>query len=87
MPLCFIDLQNFFYLQVKSVIAPGQPFGQILVDRGFGDAEVSGGIANGRPVFCDVLGQIAGSFFHELLQSQHSLHIVIRECMPTEAAV
>lgn len=76
-----IDLQNVFYLQVKSVIAPFQPLCQILMDCGFGDTEVRRRISDGGSVFDDVRSQIAGSFFHELLQSQHSLLIVLRKCM------
>ncbi len=63
------------------MIAPSQPFRQILMYRGFGNAEVGCRIPYGGSVLDDVRSQIAGSFFHELLQSQHSLLIVLRKCM------
>lgn len=81
MTLRLIDLHDLLYLQVKSVIAPRQPFCQILMNRGFGNAEMLCGVTNGGLVLDDVQRQIAGSSFHELLQSQHSLHIVLGKCM------
>ena len=81
MPLGFVDLEDLSDLQIQSMIAVLQPFGQILVYRRFGDAEVLGGCADGGVVFNDIHGQIAGPFLHVVSQSQHSLHIVLWQCM------
>ena len=45
------------------------------------DTKLFGCSADGCTVFDDVHGQIAGPFLHEVLQSQHSLHIVLWQCM------
>ena len=39
---------------------------------GFGYAELRGGGADGRPVFDDVYGQVAGPFFNICIQIHHS---------------
>ena len=78
---CFVDLHDLLYLEVQCVITRAQPFRQILVYSGFADAKLFGCSADGCAVFDDVHGQIAGPFLHEVLQSQHSLHIVLKQCM------
>jgi len=79
-PFSLVGIQNLFDLNIQAMVAPLQPFGQILVYGGFADTELAGGSADGSVVLDDVHGQIAGPFFH-VVQSQHSLHIVLRQCM------
>ena len=81
MPFRFVHIQNLLYLQIQLMVAVVQPLGKILVNRGLGDSKVAGGSADGGAVFDDVHGQFAGPFFHVVSQSQHSLHIVLKNTM------
>ena len=63
------------------MVALPKPLRQVLVDRRLADAEMPGSRTDGGAVFDDVHSQIAGPFLHEVLQSQHSLHIVLKQCM------
>ena len=55
--------------------------GDVFMYRRFGDAELFCRCPDGRLVFDDVHGQITGPFLHEVLQRQHSLHIVLHHPM------
>ena len=48
------------------------PFCCVCMYGGFGNAELRGGGADGRPVFDDVYGQITGPFFDICIQIHHS---------------
>ena len=48
------------------------PFCCVCMYGGFGYAELRGGGADGRPVFDDVYGQVAGPFFNICIQIHHS---------------
>jgi hypothetical protein len=61
MTLPLVLLQNFPGLQVQRPIASGQPLLKILVDGGFGDAEMPCGGSDSCAVFNDVHSQLAGS--------------------------
>ena len=87
MPLGFIDRQNLTYLPIQSKIVILQSLGQILVHRRFGNAEPLCGSPDRGAVFDDVHSQFSGSCFHVVCQSQHSLHIVVEQCMSDFAAL
>ena len=59
--LTFIFIQNRPDLPVEGEIHPLYPLGQVFVDGGFGNAEVSGGGAHGGSGFYDVHSHFAGS--------------------------
>ena len=48
------------------------PFCCVCMYGRFGNAELRGGGADGRPVFDDVYGQVAGPFFNICIQIHHS---------------
>ena len=72
MPLSFVDLQDFMYLQIERMIILYKPLGQVLVYCGFADAELLRRSANRGAVFDDVCGQIAGALFNVMLHRYHS---------------
>ena len=81
MPLGLVGVEHLLYLHIQAVIAPPQPFRQVFVNGGLADSELPGSGADGGVVFDDVHGQITGPFLHAVEQSQHSLHIVLWQCM------
>ena len=77
----FVDFQYLLHLQIEPSVAPGQPLCQVFVYGGFTDSELLCSAPDRCIVFDDVHSQIAGSFFHEVMQRQHSLHIVLKQSM------
>ena len=61
--LCLVLLQHRLHLRIKRPVIQRQPFGQILMYRGFADAEFFGGGANRSPVFYEVKSQLLGPLF------------------------
>ena len=67
-----IDIQKLPHLLIQGWVKPGQALCQVFMYGGFGNAELRGGGADGRPVFDDVYGQVAGPFFNICIQIHHS---------------
>ena len=51
MPLLLVCVQHLPYLQIKLPVTLGQPLLYILMYRGFGNAEMPGGTADGGAGF------------------------------------
>ena len=62
MPFGLVEIQKLPDLAIKPRVDAGQALRQILVHRGFGDAEDAGRRADGRMVVDDIRGQVAGPF-------------------------
>ena len=60
MAFLFIHIQNFPDLQIQGVIVLFQPLGNILMYRGFGNAEVLGGRPDRGTGFDYVHSQLTG---------------------------
>lgn len=63
MTLCFIDVQNAAYEPVKPGVDRFQPFGYILVNRAFSNAQCLCGVSHSRFVFNDISSFFTNAFF------------------------
>ena len=66
MALGLVFLQHRLYLRVERAVVQRQALGQVLMYRGFADAELFRGGADGGPVFYEVKGQLLGPLFQIL---------------------
>ena len=66
MALGLVFLQHRLYLGVERAVVQRQALGQVLMYRGFADAELFRGGADGGPVFYEVKGQLLGPLFQIL---------------------
>ena len=71
-PLGLVDLENLLDLMIQRGIDLRKTVLEILMYRGFGDAEFLGCGAYRRAVFNDVNSQIAGSLFDITLHARKS---------------
>ena len=67
--LGLVDLQHHLHLLIQGPVEGGQPLGQVLVHRGFAQAEFLGGTAHRALLFDDVQCHLAGSLFHVPFQT------------------
>ena len=72
MPLRLVAVQQLAHLLIERPVDLRQTLGQILVYRGFADAEPSGRGADGAFVFKQIRGQIAGARFDGVSYADHS---------------
>ena len=63
MPLLFVDIQHLPHLPIKGAVVLGQPLGNVLMYRGFGNSEMLCGGTDCRAGFNHVHSQLAGSVF------------------------
>ena len=73
MAFCLVYIQKLAHLPEKRRVQPRQPFGQVLMYRGLGDAEMLCGAAYRGFVFYDEHCQIAGALLNICIQMHHSL--------------
>ena len=67
--LGLVDLQHHLHLLIQGPVEGGQPLGQVLVYRGFAQAEFLGGTAHRALLFDDLQCTLAGSLFHVPFQT------------------
>ena len=67
--LRLVFLQHRLHLRVERAVIQRQTLRQVLVYRGFAQAEMLGGGADGGPVLYDVKGQVFGPGFQIVFDS------------------
>ncbi len=67
--LGLVLVQDGLCLEVERAVAQRQTLRQVLVYRGFAQAEMLGGGADGGPVLYDVKGQVFGPGFQIVFDS------------------
>jgi len=72
MPLGLVSFKQGAHLRVQRFVHAAKPFGQVLVDRAFGNAEFFRRGADGAVVFQYVHCQLAGTLVYACEQSDHS---------------
>ena len=76
--LGLVFVQHLLHLQIQRPVIRRQALGQILMYRGFADAEFPGRRAHRGPVFYQVKGQLTGPFLHVPFDSapllSHTMH-------------
>ena len=72
MPLCFVDVQDLFGLQVEASIKKWQAFRNILMYCAFTDSKLLCGGTDSGPVLYDVKSQALGPVLHIPFQTIHS---------------
>jgi len=76
--LGLVFVQHLLHLQIQRPVIRRQALGQVLMYRGFADAEFPGRRAHRGPVFYQVKGQLTGPFLHVPFDSapllSHTMH-------------
>ena len=74
MSLGFVDIQNFFCLQIQRTVEQRKPLGDIFMYGGLADAKLPGSAPDGRLVLYDVKRQLTGALLNIPLLTIHSPH-------------
>lgn len=84
-PLGLVLFQYRLSLKVEGPVKGGQPFAQVLVDGGLGNAEFCGRSADGGPILYDVLGELNSPLLHIPFHAQHTPHGSVWEMYMSES--